>query len=249
MAGEPGEAIRVELADLRGNLLAFPKNDSNFPESWNQEQARYQNLITDAGINPFVAQLLTLPQNAKFAQKMAGMEGFVVPQAEAWEKQLGEFQLLLKSAPLPNPQKMQAQMQLEQAASSSVPVDPQAVQQAIQQIQAMPEMISSVPIDEQCDDNATEAACSQWWLNSPEGRKYKSGTQMERDGYQNVRLHFIEHQTVNAKNAPQPPPKPMSVSANLKDMPPTAAAAELQRRGLPASPQEIVAAQGAKING
>jgi broad specificity phosphatase PhoE len=256
MAGQPGEAVRIELADMKGNVLCYPEESYDIPESWNQRQARYQGLITEAATNPYLAQLLSSPQNAKIAHDAAGMEEFIIPQADSWEKQLGEFEVLLKSSPIPNPQKIQAQQQIDQVVSGAKAVPPQAippaavsgVDQAIQQIQAMPDMVSSVQIDPQVEDSATESACCAWWLNSAEGRKYKNGTPEERDGYQNVRLHKLEHDAAMKNNVPPAPQKPMSVSANIKDMPPRAAAAELTKRGLPAAPQEI-AAERSNTNG
>lgn len=252
MAGQPGESVRIELSDLKGNVLCYPEESYDIPESWNQRQARYQGMITEAATNPYLAQLLASPQNAKLAHDAAGMEEFIIPQAESWEKQLGEFEVLLKSSPIPNPAKIQAQQQMEQmilaAKTNPQAIPPGAVSgadQMIQQIQAMPDMISSVQIDPQVEDSATESACCAYWLNGPEGRKYKNGTPEERDAYQNVRLHKLEHDAAMAKNVPPAPQKPLSVSANIKDMPPRAAAAELTKRGLPAAPQEIAAERSA----
>lgn len=251
-AGQPGEAVRIELSDLKGNVLCYPEESYDIPESWNQRQARYQGMITEASTNPYLAQLLAAPQNAKLAHDAAGLEDFIIPAADSWEKQLGEFEVLLKSSPIPNPAKIQAQQQMEQmiAAARTIPqqIPPGAVagaDQAIAQIQAMPDMISSVQVDPQVEDSATESACCAWWLNSAEGRKYKNGTPEERDGYQNVRLHKLEHDAAMKNNVPPAPQKPLSVSANVKDMPPRAAAAELTKRGLPAAPQEIAAQRSA----
>lgn len=241
MAGDSDETIRIELADLKGDVLVYPEESSDIPQSWNQRQARYEAMIAEAGTNPFLAQLLANPANAKLAHDMAGMdEGFVIPQAEAWEKQMGEMEVIFAQAPVPNPQKIQAQMQLQQAAALQMPIDPMQVQQ----IAAMPDMISSVPVDEQCDDHTTEAACCLYMINGPEGRKMKNGTQQERDGFQNLRLHYLRHAELAKQNAPPPPTKPLSVSANVKDMPPRAAAAELAKRGLPTTPNEIAVKQG-----
>lgn len=245
MPGEPGEAVRVELSDLKGNVLCYPSESLDIPESWNQRQARYQAMITEAATNPMLAGILAQPQNAKLAQDSAGMKEFIVPQAESWEKQLGEFELLLKSAPIPNPQKVQAAAQIQQATAMRQPVAPEA----LQQIAAMPDMISTIQVSPQYEDSHTESACCAYWLNGPEGRKYKNGTQQERDAFQNVLLHKLEHDQAAASAAPPAPSKPLSVSANIKDMPPRAAATELVRRGLPATPQEVAATQGENANG
>ena len=183
------------------------------------------------------------------AHDAAGMTDFIVPQADSWEKQMGEMAVLLKTGPVPNPQKIQMQQQLD-AAASTIPrgaiVPPEQVAQlaqATQQMAAMPDMVSTVPIDPQCDDHVTESACCLHIINGPEGRKLKNGSMQERDAFQNLRLHYLEHDKLAKQNQPPAPQKPMSVSANVKDMPPDAAAAELNKRGLPATPQSVAATQ------
>lgn len=244
--GEPGEAVRIELSDLKGNVMVYPADDPDVPESWNQKQARYQGMIAEAATNPAIAALLANPVNAKLAHDAAGMTEFIIPQADSWDKQMGELSILLKTGPVPNPAKIQAQQQLAQmalAAQAGAQVDPNQAMQLTQQMAAMPDMVSTVQIDPQCDDNATEAACCLHIINGPEGRKLRNGTTAERDSFQNLRLHYLEHDAEAKKEVPPAPQKPMSVSANLKDMPPNAAAAELNKRGLPATPQSVAATQ------
>lgn len=243
-AGAPGEAIKIELSDLKGDVLVFPEDSPDIPESWNQRQARYQALLADAATNPQVAQLLANPANAKLAHDSAGLTGFIIPQAISWDKQLGEFEVLLSGAPVPNPQKIM----LEKQVADSVTVGAQQglqpgpdILQAQQQANTMPDMISTIPVDEKVDDSATESACCANWLNGPEGRKFKNGTQEERDGYANVRLHKIEHDTVAAKNAPKPPMPPPRISANFKDFPSKAKSDVLADEGIQVSPGEIMA--------
>ena len=67
--GEPGEAVRIELTDLKGNVLVFPADDPDVPESWNQKQARYQGMIAEAATNPAIAALLSNPVNAAGARR------------------------------------------------------------------------------------------------------------------------------------------------------------------------------------
>ena len=246
-AGQPGDAVKIELADLRGNVLAFPFEDPDVPDSWNQRQARYEIMITQAASNPFLMQLLSQPQNAKLAVDAVRLQGFSVPAADAWDKQLGEFEVLLSGGPLPNPAKMAAAAQMQQALQMGV--NPMATGLNAQQIAAMPDMVPSLAPDDdpEAEDNATEAAACFQWMNSAEGRKYKNGTPDERAAFQNVKLHWKIHaQRAQAKAAQMaqqnaPPPKPPSM--NFKDLPPRAAAVELQRHGLPSSPQEVATTQ------
>ena len=242
-AGEPGDAIRIELSDLKGDVLTYPEESADIPESWNQRQARYQGLLADAATNPFISSLLANPVNAKLAHDSAGLPDFIIPQADSWEKQAGEMELLLKAGPIPNPEKVQMEQQIAAVQQTGQPVD----DAIMQQFAAMPDEISTVPIDPQTDDNATEAAYLLWWMNNPEGRKYRNGTPEERMGFANARAHWAQHDAEAKKNAPPGPQKPLSVSANVKDMPPEAAAAELNKRGLPASPQSVAATNPPKI--
>lgn len=223
-----GVNVRIALTDLRGNILAFPEQDSNFPESWNQKQARYQQIIANATGNPFAEHLLTLPSNLKVARDMAGFQEFKVPAADSYEKQMGEFEVLTKTAPLPNPQKQQAMvMALQQG-------NPQLLLQA----QQMPDMVSSVPIDPVTDNNEIEAQACLDFINSPKGRKLRNGTAEDKAAFENVKLHFMEHKAqVQPK---QEPSKPPSISVNLHDMPAEAASKLLTDQGLPATPQSVM---------
>lgn len=246
-AGQPGDAVKIEVADLRGNVLAFPHEDPDIPDSWNQRQARYEAMISQAGTNPFITQLLMQPQNARLAVDAVRLQGFDIPVADAWDKQLGEFEVLLAGAPLPNPQKLAAAAQMQQALQLGI--QPQAAGLNPQMIAAMPDQVPSLAPDPDPDaeDNATEASCCFTWMNGAEGRKYKAGSPEEKAGYANVRLHWKIHaQRAEAKAAQMaqkaqqpPPPKPPSI--NFRDLPPRAAAVELQKHGLPSSPQEVAA--------
>ena len=244
-AGEPGDAVKIMVTQLDGNVLAFPAEDPEIPDSWNQRQARYQVLIQEAATNPFIAGLLAQPQNAQLAVDVVRLEGFSIPEAEAWEKQLGEFQLLLTNAPTVNPQRENAIQQRNNNVASGLPL-PAGIDE---QIAAMPAQLPNPPPDDDPDleDNATEAACCMQWMNGPEGRKYKNGTANEKAAFQNVRLHWKIHaqravqKQQQAMAAQQPPPKPPSV--NFKDLPPRAGAVALQRIGLPASPEELQGTQ------
>lgn len=244
--GEPGEAVRIELTDLKGNVLVFPADDPDVPESWNQRQARYAGMIAEAATNPAIAAVLSNPVNAKMAHDAAGMEDFIIPQAVAWDKQMGELAILLKTGPVPNPAKAQLEQQIQQAgdaARAGAQVDPQMALQMAAQLQAMPDLVSTVPVDPQCDDSVTEAACCLNVINGPEGRRLKNGTPQEREAFQNLRLHFLEHEAIAKQNQPGVPPKPISISANIKDMPPDAAAAALNERGLHTTPQSVAMTQ------
>jgi len=163
------DIISIELSDLKGNVLSYPEEDANFPESWNQRQARYQQLLLDAPTNPLVMKLLALPKNLKAAKDAIGMAEFEIPEADAYDKQLGEMDVLLATGPNPNPQKVQLQEQLKAQQDEQVkearlgiaanPQNGQFLQAMQQQIQQLPDFISTVPIDKETDNHDAEAAC------------------------------------------------------------------------------------------
>lgn len=227
-----GDTIHIELSEMKGKCVVRPENDANFPESWSQRQFRYTQLMQDA-TNPLVGKLLTHPQNQRIGREAIGLEGFVVPDAAAYEKQLGEFDELKKSGPQPNPAKQQAVAAAQQAVATGNP----AAQQLMQQIAQLPDEISSVPVDKELDLHEAEfQACSDL-LNGPEGRRMKNGTQRERAAYANIRLHALEHKANISK--PASDAKPPSISINYRDLPPIAAAEALERAGVPAPPQSV----------
>ena len=251
-----GHAVRIDLADMRGNILTFPESDANFPESWNQKQQRYQQLLQDAS-NPLVAGILSNPANLKLARDMVGITEFAIPQAASYEKQLGELDRLLREDPIPNPEyaalaQHVQQMQAALSAALQHGLNDQQMQQqideAIQQLKGIPEELPSVAIDEDTDDHATEEQACLDTINSPLGRRLRNGTPEERLHFANLKLHMMAHRAAKEKMADKAKgmPKPMSLSANFKDLPPAAAAAALTETGLPADAPSVAA--GRELN-
>lgn len=247
-----GQRIRIEIADLRGNVLAFPEESPNFPESWVQKQQRMQALIQNAS-NPFVAGLLSTPNNLRLARNAIGLTDFEVPAAESYDKQLGEFELLLAAEPLPNPALEEARQKAEimavEAARSGSPELVRAAEAAMLGLAAIPPLVSSVPVDQDVDDNAAEAQACLDFLRSSEGRRLNHGSPRNQAAYANVRLHMLEHQKgaeAQAKSAQAVKVKPPSFSIPFKDMPPGAGAELLDRMGLSAAPGDVAAEREAQ---
>lgn len=235
-----GEVIRIELTELKGDVLAYPESNANFPESWVQKQDRYQRLLMDVN-NPLVAQILASPGNLKLARDMVGIQEFEIKQADSYEKQLGELDFLLKTGPVPNAKKEMLVQQAQQAmAEEQDPDQQQQLGTAVEQAQSMPDMVSSLEVDPDTDDHAVEMQACLDWINRPEGRKFRNGTEQQKQGFMNVRLHFLEHKqyadSLRAQNQQQKPP---STSINFRDLPPETGAAMLQKQGLPGSPGQI----------
>ena len=240
----PGEGIvQVEVADLKGNILCYPEQDANFPESSTQRQARFERIVSESVTNPILGQMLALPKNLKIAKDAIGLKDFSVPAAVAYDKQLGELKILLQSGPMPNPQYVQLEQKTQQetakyqqgVAAGAVP-DPQAQQLlggAQKMLQSMPQLVSSVPIAD-TDLHDAEASCCLDWLNAPEGRRYKNGTAKEQAAYLNVHTHWAEHdkEAEAKKSKALQPLKPPTITMNVKDLPPNLAAQAAQQRGL-----------------
>lgn len=247
----PGKGpVTVEIADLKGNVLCFPETDSNFPETWVQRSSRFQQLISEAGANPWIAKLLSVPNNMKVAKDAVGLEELEVPEADALDKQQGEFELLLKTSPLPNPKVIQAQQQFEQAMAQATAQGQQqqfaqTAPQVLQAIQGLPQQISSVQVAQDAsEDHDSEALACFLWMNGPEGRKFKRGTPDEQASFENVHLHWQDHTDMSAKLKAQneQPAKPPSesVSAAVDKMPPRLAAQLLGKYyGIDANPTDF----------
>lgn len=245
-----GRKVVVNTSSLKGKILSFPEVDSNFPETWTQRQSRFQQIMAEAPENPALTRLLSLPKNMKIAKDAMGFTDLEVPEAASVDKQLGEFEILMKSGPQPNPVLVQAEEQLKQHAAAAAKEGQEAMQkyeqllpQALQAMKALPPDVSTIPVmQDASEDHATEAQVCFDWLISPEGRKYKRGTPEERAAWENIHLHWSEHSAMAAKLAPPPPTKPPSesISMAVDKMPPDIAAEALAKYyGLSAKPEQF----------
>lgn len=253
-----GEAVTVEIEELKGNFYAFPETDENFPESYTEIQNRLTKLWTDATTNPTVAEFVYNPSNLElFLRYGLATEEFYLPQVESADTQLGEATLLLKAEPVPNPDLADGQKQLlalrakEMQVGQAGQVAPQLSQmiQGLQQkLSTLPPEVSSVPIDAECDDHDTHAAVCFKLMYSTRCRELKHGTPEDQAAFKNLRLHYLEHvQAGAAKKAQQKPTgKPPSVSIALKDLPPREAAEAATMAGIPADAKDFEAEEVAE---
>jgi hypothetical protein len=229
-----GKTVSVDASALKGKVLCFPEVDSNFPETWTQRQSRFQQIMAEGQQNAAIQRLLALPKNMKIAKDAMGFTELDIPEAASVDKQLGEFEVLLKNGPQPNPAISQAQEQLKKHAKEAEAEGQQAMQQfeqllpqATAALKGLAQQVSTIPVmQDASEDHSTEAQVCMDWLISPEGRKYKRGTPEERAAWSNVHVHWSEHDAMAKKLAPPPPTKPPSesVSAAVDKMPPALAA-------------------------
>lgn len=236
----PGKGrLSVKIADLQGgDIVGYTEGDANFPETWEQREARWSEIFSAAGAgNQFAVELMSDPRNAAlFKQFMP--EGTVIPGADAVEKQRGEFEVLLKTEPMPNPKKalleavltkgasMIRQLQMQQQAQPGAPGQQlpgqpapasaelkqaqDMMQQAQQMLQGMPDQVSSVPVRADGSENdAVEALVCLGMINSPEGRRLSVAKKPEdKAAWANLMLHWNEH-TASAKQQETKNQKPL----------------------------------------
>lgn len=252
----PGKgAVEIEAGALKGDILCYPEYDENFPETWAQREQRFMELVSSAATNPFAQQLLAQPANARVAKDAIRMSELEIPGADSVEKQQAEFETLLESGPVPNPQLAEMQQKLEEIeqgmaadvmAGKPVPPEaPQMIAQLRQAMQSMPPEISTVEVaDDASEDHAAEAATCFEWMNGQEGRKFRAGSPEQRMAFANVKLHWQQHSQMAAKLAAQnvqPIPPKISISVPVDKMPGPEAVAALQKAGIAANPQDFSA--------
>jgi hypothetical protein len=261
-------SVTIEMADLKGDMYAYPEIDENFPETPTQKQNRLVEVLQDANTNPILGTIMDEPDNLELMQEAFALEGFVIPAVEARNKQLGEIDVMLGSGPIPNPAIKDLEKKITDAtavAQQQAITNPQAaqavqsattqMQQQLEQLQQTTPEISSEPIDYECDDHINEAKTTLGFINSPRGRTMKNGSEDEQESFRNIRLHYIEHRDAAKKQAqenapPAPGPKPPSISANIKDMTPDEASQALAQANIKSDPQNVAtdraAAEAAK---
>jgi len=228
-----GEVIKLEVNDLKANILCYPESDENFPETYTQKKNAVMQLFNDAAKNPMLGEVVYNAANVSFFQNMIGLTELYIPQVAARNKQLAEIELLLASQPIPNQKYMQLKQQIgqwevlmEQGGAS--PQMQQQLQAAEEELESQDPMTvqtadesfwsSSIPVDAASEDNQTEADTLWQWLNGPEGRKTKKQKPV---GYTNVRLHYLETKAAAqqaAAAAAQGQGKPPSMSIGYKDV-------------------------------
>lgn len=261
--------ISIEMQDLNADLLVVADNDQSIPESFTEREERVWKLIQEMPTNPFIANMMTNPANAKIIKDAARM-GLTIAGVASWEKQEGEFTLLLESKPQPNPaikqlqtQMAQLKMEMEKGAAdiqqrqqAGQPVDPQeaqtlqqgleaiqGLQQQIQKIMQTTPLVSSVPIRQDAsEEHAIEAACCALKMILPEGRRLAwSESAQERMAFQNLHLHWQEHDAMAkqiAKQNQQPVEPKVSVTADISKMPPQWQATMLSKMDIAVDPQQ-----------
>jgi len=92
------ESHWIRLADLKGNIQAYPESDETFPRLKSQQRGVVQQLM--ASSDPLIQQALADPANIGFVKSVLGLSDLVVPGEDSRNKQLREIEILMHSAPI-----------------------------------------------------------------------------------------------------------------------------------------------------
>jgi hypothetical protein len=243
--------IQAEIKTLKmGSAIARADSSANFPESYADRQRVWDEMVNSAPQNPTIASWLSDPRNIASMKEFLP-KGMVLPGVDAVEKQQGEFDVLLKTAPKDNPKYLKLQqllqqgtLEMQQNAQQGLPVDPQQaqmLQQGQQALQQTPPQISSVPV-RPTDNHAVEALVVLGMINSAEGRRLASSQEPKDQAiFQNLTLHYQQHVAEAQKNAAQQQPiqPKTSITVAADKLPPAEQASALQKLGIAATPESI----------
>ena len=263
----PGRGnITVNTANLLGgNVLAYAESNPSIPETEEQKAVKIVGMIDKAIAAPMTpfAQWVFSPSNLAETASALRMKNYKVAGASSVTKQRCEFELLLRAAPMPNPQLIQMSAGLEKvkmgmstAIANGEPVPPQAaamVTQLQQATQSMPKLVSTIPVEQdESENHAVEANECMEWLNSTEGQKFKHGTEKQRAGFENVHLHFTEHlamaKKIAAANMPPNKPPSESLSVDVSKMPAPIAVQALAKMNINATPDMFAQQAGQALD-
>ncbi len=244
--------VTAEIGKMKtGAGVARADGMSDSPESWADRQAAWAKAMSDP--DPAMAPIKSDPQNMAAAKKFMP-PGMVLPGVDAVEKQQAEFDILLKTAPMDNPQfiKIQQLVQqgtvaLQQAEATGQQPDPQqvqALQQGQQMMQQTPPMISSVPVrGDGSENDGVEGLMCLRMMNSAEGRRLASSKDPDDQAhFANLHLHWQQHQTSAQKLAAQnqqPIQPKTSLSVAVDKLDPQAQTSALQKMGVATTPEAI----------
>lgn len=203
------------MALLDGEFSCHPDQDSSFPETTADKRAALGALTADlASAGDGGVAILAQPDNLKLRLQLSGLSGvFIIPGAEARDKQLREIERLLGEQPIPPSME---EMQQWQAGGQQGPP---------------PAPTPSVSVDPDWDYHQPEYDKVQEFLSSD--ARAEEERKGNFAGLMNVRLHGQQHKDALAKQAAAVAPKqpPMAISGAFKDLDPATKVQALVRDG------------------
>jgi hypothetical protein len=154
--------VWIKKIDLSGEVGDIePEVSETFPISWAQKRDVMMGLIQMQ--NEDVATVIRHPENAGLVAQLIGVPELYIPGDDSRNKQLYEIAEMLDAQP-----------------SEGMP-DPET---------GIPQMISTVEVDQDVDDHNVEAEICKSWLRSEVGLDAKVNNP---PGYMNVLAHLKEH--------------------------------------------------------
>jgi len=175
------ESHWIHLADLKGNIQAYPESDETFPRLKSQQRSVIQQLM--ASSDPLIQQALADPANIGFVKSVLGLSDLVVPGEDSRNKQLREIELLMHSAPI----------QVQVAGDGKTPTLHENHEGWGTQPSSTPDtynLLPSVPVDVLFDDHTVELEECRRWANSDAGQIARLENPA---GFANVRAHAEAH--------------------------------------------------------
>lgn len=243
-ASLPGQQrMEIEIANLQGNVLAYPES-VEIPRTLAEQEEQMASLLESAKNVDLYQAIVSDPRNLSVFSKFPSLADLNVPGADAVEQQEGEFEILLRSGPVDNPMIAQINEQIaaaEGSPESQTPEGQQMLAQLQQALQSLPPQVSTVPVAQDNSENhAIHGAVALGMLTSPTGRKLKFGDDEQKAIFQNLYLHWKEHEAVLEKLKP-PPEVEMkaTVTVDPTKLPPEAQAKAFQALGLEVTPQDV----------
>jgi hypothetical protein len=176
------ESRWIRLADLKGNIQAYPESDETFPRLKSQQRAVVQQLM--ASSDPLIQQALADPSNIGFVKSVLGLADLVVPGEDSRNKQLREIELLLHSAPV------EEKVSGDGGQLTGTDEAGRTQEAGENQRPDTYRLLSSIPVDLLFDNHAVELEECRRWANSDAGQV----AHMENPaGFANVRAHAEAH--------------------------------------------------------
>jgi hypothetical protein len=172
------ESRFIRLADLKGNIQAYPESDETFPRLKSQQRSVVQQLM--ASSDPLIQQALADPANIGFVKSVLGLSDLVVPGEDSRNKQLREIELLMHSVPVGQASACLPDGRGEQNPNGEEYAD------RLKPVLLMP----SVPVDLLFDNHTVELEECRRWANSDAGQIARVENPA---GFANVRAHAEAH--------------------------------------------------------
>ncbi len=258
----PGrQRLVVELENLRGDALCYAES-LEIPQTLAEQEAQTAALIQASSSVELYRSIVNDVQNLPYFAQMPSLSGLHLPGLGAVEKQQGEFELLTSTGPIENPaiaeleeQILQLRQLIARGLTHPEAQTPQGQQTLVRLQQQLPQLesrlqqlrstqplVSSVPVAQDGSENhAVEAAITLAKLNSPEGRKFKNGTPEQQAVYQNLLLHWRQHEEMAEKLTPvQLLPVKASATVAVDKLPPAVQAEALTALGVAAKPEDFI---------